>query len=136
MPEAGRAIIRDQIQIGGTALPWADKAMFAELMLGWKLRPWHEASAFEKPVLMDRGVPNVVGYLTLCDLRVPTHVEAAAKKYCYNRMVFIAPYWGPFSGRTPKESRTTRKRKRLAGSWLKLMPTSATNLSSFPGCQS
>lgn len=93
MPEAGRAIIRDQVQIGGTALPWANRAMFAELMLGWELRSWHEASALEKPVLMDRGVPDVIGYLTLCGLRVPTHVEAAAKTYRYNRMVFIAPYW-------------------------------------------
>src|SRR3546814_9419519 len=35
MPEAGRAIIRDQVAIGGAALPWADRAAFAELMLGW-----------------------------------------------------------------------------------------------------
>src|SRR3546814_14045915 len=31
MPEAGRAIIRDQVAIGGAALPWADRAAFAEL---------------------------------------------------------------------------------------------------------
>ncbi|MCV2893915.1 AAA family ATPase [Lentibacter sp. XHP0401] len=93
MPEAGRAIIRDQVQIGGTALPWADRAMFAELMLGWELRSWHEASALEGPVLMDRGVADVVGYLTLCSLPVPDHVEAAAKKYRYNSTVFITPYW-------------------------------------------
>lgn len=93
MPEAGRAIIRDQLRIGGTALPWADKAMFAELMLGWELRSWHEASACEQPVFMDRGVLDVAGYLTLCGFRVPAHVEAAAKAYRYNRKVFIAPYW-------------------------------------------
>ncbi|MDQ2067101.1 AAA family ATPase [Xinfangfangia sp. CPCC 101601] len=98
MPEAGRAIIRDQVQIGGTALPWADKAMFAELMLGWELRSWHEASALENPVFMDRGVPDVVGYLTLSGLRVPAHVEAAAKTYRYNRIVFIAPYWETIFG--------------------------------------
>ena len=62
MPEAGRAIIRDQVRIDGTALPWADKAMFAELMLGWELRSWHEASALEKPVLMDRGIPDSSRY--------------------------------------------------------------------------
>ena len=98
MPEAGRAIIRDQVQIGGTALPWADRAMFAELMLGWDLRSWHEASALERPVLMDRGVADVVGYLTLCGLPVPAHVEAAAKKYRYNSTVFIAPYWEAIFG--------------------------------------
>lgn len=44
MPEAGRAIIRDQIRIGGKALPWADRALFAELMLGWELRSYQEAA--------------------------------------------------------------------------------------------
>lgn len=98
MPEAGRAIIKDQVQIGGMSLPWADRMMFAELMLGWELRSWHEASALDGPVLMDRGVADVFGYLTLCRLPVPAHVEAAANTYRYNRKVFIAPYWGAIFG--------------------------------------
>src|SRR3546814_6830264 len=44
MPEAGRAIIRDQVAIGGADLPWADRAAFAALMLGWELRSWHGSS--------------------------------------------------------------------------------------------
>lgn len=93
MPEAGRAIIQDQVRIGGSALPWAERAMFAELMLGWELRSYHEASAADAPVLMDRGIPDVIGYLTLCGLPVPAHVEAAARIYPYNRRVFLAPHW-------------------------------------------
>lgn len=93
MPEAGRAIIRDQVGIGGTALPWADRTLFAELMLGWELRSWHEAAAGGAPVLMDRGIPDVLGYLTLCGLPVPAHVEAAARTHHYNRRVFLAPHW-------------------------------------------
>ena len=67
--------------------------MFAELMLGWELRSWHEARALDGPVLMDRGIPDVIGYLTLCGLPVPAHVEAAASLYPYNKRVFIAPFW-------------------------------------------
>lgn len=93
MPEAGRAIIREQVRIGGPALPWADWAIFAELMLGWELRSYHEALASDALVLMDRGIPDVVGYLTLCDLPVPAHIEAAAKIHPYNKRVFLAPYW-------------------------------------------
>ena len=93
MPEAGRAIIRDQIRIGGKALPWADRALFAELMLGWELRSYQEALASDALVLMDRGMPDVVGYLTLCGLPVPAHFETAAKTYPYNTRVFLAPYW-------------------------------------------
>src|SRR3546814_2589932 len=66
MPEAGRAIIRDQVAIGGAALPWADRAAFAELMLGWELRSWHEAHDRAGPVICDRSVPDVAGYLRLC----------------------------------------------------------------------
>ncbi|WP_198672238.1 AAA family ATPase [Pseudogemmobacter bohemicus] len=98
MPEAGRAIIRDQVRIGGTALPWADRAMFAELMLGWELRSWHEASISDGPVFMDRGVADIVGYLALCGLPVPAHVETAAKTFRYNKTVFIAPYWEAIFG--------------------------------------
>ena len=93
MPEAGRAIIQDQVRIGGSALPWADRAAFAELMLGWELRSHREASTLSSPVLMDRGIPDVIGYLTLCDLPVPPHMERAAELFRYNRQVFIAPYW-------------------------------------------
>lgn len=93
MPEAGRAIIRDQVGIGGPALPWADRALFAELMLDRALRSWHEALAGGAPVLMDRGIPDIAGYLLLCGLPVPAHVEAAAQRHRYNRRVFLAPYW-------------------------------------------
>ena len=93
MPEAGRTIIRDQVRIGGPALPWADRSIFAELMLGWELRSYYEAVASDAPVLMDRGIPDVVGYLTLCGLPVPAHIEVAAKIHPYNKRVFLAPYW-------------------------------------------
>jgi predicted ATPase len=93
MPEAGRAIIRDQVAIGGTALPWADRIAFAELMLGWELRSWHEAGDLAGPVIFDRGLPDVVGYLHLCGLPVATHVERAADLFRYRPRVFIAPPW-------------------------------------------
>src|SRR3546814_18740364 len=63
MPAAGRAIIRDQVEIGGAALPWVDRAAFADLMLGWDLRSWHEAHDLAGPVIGDRSVHDVAGYL-------------------------------------------------------------------------
>ena len=93
MPEAGRAIIQDQVAIGGTALPWADRLAFAELMLGWELRSHHEACEFAEPVFFDRGVPDVMGYLRVCGLDVPEHIRRAASKFRYNTRVFLAPPW-------------------------------------------
>ena len=93
MPEAGRAIIRDQMAIGGNALPWADRALFAELMLAWELRAHREARTLAGPVILDRGVPDVLGYLRLCGLPIPDHMRRAAEQCRYNRTVFVAPYW-------------------------------------------
>jgi len=93
MPEAGRAIIRDQVAIGGTALPWADRTAFAELMLGWEMRSYREARELPGPTVLDRGIPDVIGYLQVCGLPIPTHVWKAAELCRYNRRVFIAPYW-------------------------------------------
>lgn len=93
MPEAGRAIIRDQVAIGGGALPWADRAAFAELTLGWELRSWNDAQDRKGPVIFDRGVPDVSGYLRLCGLPVPAYITRAANLFRYQRRVFIAPPW-------------------------------------------
>jgi predicted ATPase len=93
MPEGGRAIIQDQVAIGGQALPWADRVAFSELMLAWDLRSYREAQALPAPIIFDRGIPDVVGYLTLCGLPVPPHVRKAAQLHRYRRQVFIAPVW-------------------------------------------
>lgn len=93
MPEAGRAIIKDQVDIGGFALPWSDRAAYAELMLGWEMRSWREAQAIDGPVLFDRGIPDVIGYLRLCGLPIPEATMRAAQMHRYARRVFIAPPW-------------------------------------------
>jgi len=91
--EGGRAIIRDQLAIGGTALPWADRSAFAAQMLGWEMRSHHMADAIEGPVFFDRGVPDVLGYLRLTGEPVPLHVETAARHFRYDQRIFIAPWW-------------------------------------------
>lgn len=90
MPEAGRAIIQHQLSIGGSALPWADRNLFAELMLSWDIRSYNEALQLNTSVLFDRGTPDVMGYLRLCNLPVPPHIEKAAHTYRYHQRVFIA----------------------------------------------
>ena len=91
--EAGRGIIQDQVDIGGSALPWADRALFAELMLSWEMRNYHLAQQQPEPVFFDRGVLDVAGYLRLSELPVPQHVLRAAEEFRYNRRVFVAPPW-------------------------------------------
>jgi predicted ATPase len=104
--EAGRAIIRDQMAIGGRALPWLDPRGFAEQMLAWEIRSHRAALGEEGTTFFDRGVPDVIGYLRLMRLPVPAHMEVAARTFRYNRRVFIAPPW-PEIFRQDEERRQT-----------------------------
>ncbi|AGC43524.1 hypothetical protein MYSTI_02197 [Myxococcus stipitatus DSM 14675] len=93
LPEAGRAIIQQQVETGGDALPWADRLAFAEQMFRWELRTHRTARARQGPVILDRGLPDVIGYLRVCGLSVPPYLWKAAKVLRYHRRVFIAPHW-------------------------------------------
>jgi predicted ATPase len=93
LPEAGRAIIRDQVAIGGAALPWKDPALYAELMLSWDLRSRWSAPSEPGPVFFDRGIVDLIGYLRLSRISVPAHFFAAAEAFRYHQRVFIAPPW-------------------------------------------
>lgn len=130
MPEAGRAIIRDQARIGGSALPWRDRAVFAELMLAWELRSHGEAARLDRPVAMDRGVPDVLGYLTLCGLPVPAHVAAAARLFDTTGASFSRPGGTRSTCRTASAGRTRGKPRRRAGSWRR--PMRASDMTSSP----
>jgi predicted ATPase len=91
--EAGRGVIRDQLACGGSALPWSNPALFAELMLCWEMRSYHIAKRDSGWVFFDRGVPDVAGYLRLVGIPVPEHIHQAAEKFRYHPRVFIAPPW-------------------------------------------
>jgi predicted ATPase len=93
MPEAGRAIIQDQVDIGGTAPPWSDREAFAALMLAWELRAYREAVSAPGPIIFDRGIPDVIGYLRLCGLPMPAPALRAAELRRYASKVVIAPPW-------------------------------------------
>lgn len=93
MPEAGRSVIRGEVAAGGTALPWADRAAFAERMLDIDMRSHTKATAMDGIVLFDRGIPDIAGYLDLCGLPRPGRLMDAARRLRYSRTVFIAPPW-------------------------------------------
>lgn len=93
VPEAGRAIIRQQVPIAGRGRPSVDPYLFAELMLSWDLQSWRAHASSPGPVYFDRGIVDVIGYLTLLGLPVPEHMRAAARLHRYNQRVFACPPW-------------------------------------------
>jgi predicted ATPase len=90
VPESGRAIIRDQVAVGGDALPWRDAARFAEAMIEADITAYRTAPT--GPVIFDRGIPDTIGYLRLTGLPVPRRLTTAARRTRYGR-IFVAPPW-------------------------------------------
>ena len=93
MPEAGRAIIQQQVAIDGPALAWKDPGLFAELGLSWEMRSYREALQLTGPVFFDHSLAGSPGYYRLMGLPVPAHVHAAASTMRYHRRALIAPPW-------------------------------------------
>jgi predicted ATPase len=79
MSEAGRAVIREEVAAGGTALPWNDRDAFAERMLAHDLRSYEEAQTKDGVLFFDRGIPDIIGYRTLCRLDIPGALTRAAE---------------------------------------------------------
>ncbi len=112
-PEVGRAIIREEMAAGGTALPWVDHLAFAEKMLVREVAAHRAALATARTVVLDRGVPDVAGFLRISEIAVPPAIDHAARACRYNPRVFIAPWWEDIfttdaeRKQTPEEARAT-----------------------------
>ncbi|CAM2957595.1 ATPase [Brevundimonas diminuta] len=131
-PEAGRAIIRRQQAIDGEALPWKDRALFAELMLDRELEAHARAESADGPVFFDRGVPDVVGYLSLCGLPVPAHMERAAQDIRYDRRVFIAPVWPEIFGQDAERKQDLDEARRTFDAMAETYPRFGYELIELP----
>ncbi|HEX8389128.1 MAG TPA: AAA family ATPase [Sphingomonas sp.] len=92
-PEVGRAVIKEELARGGNAVPWGDERAFADRMIGRECAAHAAALASGRTVVLDRGVPDVIGFLRVSALNVPPLIDAAAKSHRYNARVFLAPFW-------------------------------------------
>ncbi|MDP1618685.1 AAA family ATPase [Phenylobacterium sp.] len=91
--EAGRAVIREQRAIGGTALPWADRDAYWRAMFEKDLAAYRAASATRRRTFFDRGLPDLMGYAALEGLSPPTSGVKAIEQARYADLVFTAPPW-------------------------------------------
>jgi predicted ATPase len=88
--EVSRQLIREQTASGGSLLPWNDLEAFA-----WECVRRMQAQAVRCPkdrrVFLDRGVPDVAGYLRHGGYAVPPELRALAA--IYTPIMFFAPAW-------------------------------------------
>lgn len=94
VPEEGRRIIKEQININGDALPWKDKKGFADLMFKGSVSAFQEMNKLDdQPIFFDRGILDTIGYLKLERIPVPQEMKMIASEIKYHNHVFILPPW-------------------------------------------
>ncbi len=91
--EVGRQIICEQALIGGDAHHGGDRLKYRELMLSRSIYTFNAVEEREKPVFLDRGIPDLVGYGTLIGVETPPHILKAATLFRAHKQVFIMPPW-------------------------------------------
>lgn len=95
VPEAARAIIQDQVENNGTALPWKDKERYTALMLEQSIKSYTQLlkKGKELPVFFDRGILDSLAYCTITNQIITDPMEHFAQYYRYNTIVFMLPPW-------------------------------------------
>ncbi|MDD7909367.1 AAA family ATPase [Pseudovibrio exalbescens] len=89
--EPGRRVVKDQVQNGGTALPWIDLAAFAREAMACCLRDYSAAARLSGPVFFDRSLIDAVTAFE--HATGSTEYRAHAHMYRYAQTVFLAPPW-------------------------------------------
>ncbi|HEV8051946.1 MAG TPA: AAA family ATPase, partial [Parachlamydiaceae bacterium] len=88
VPEPGRQIVKEQIAIEGDALPWINLNKFLELALSRYVFQFNQKESL-KIVFFDRGIVDAIQL----DQAQPVYFQNAAKKFRYQRLVFLVPPW-------------------------------------------
>ena len=88
--EASRMLIREQLAHQGRLLPWGDLWGFAQ-ECGTRMQAQLADSAHRGRCFFDRGLPDLIGYLSHGGHGAPDAWRAASRDYA--PMVFFAPPW-------------------------------------------
>lgn len=91
--EVGRQVIQSQVEQGGKAVPWQDKAAFRDRMLFAEQANLARVADHEGTVFFDRGLVDVYGYSRLEGLTVPPSLVSACEAHRYHDPVFLFPPW-------------------------------------------
>jgi predicted ATPase len=89
-PEVARELLR---QPGGMSLREADPLGFAVAMLAAHVREYEAMARSGGPVVFDRGVCDVVGFLAVSGLPVPDAIDRTCRSLRYAGPVLRAPAW-------------------------------------------
>ena len=88
--ESARAVIREQVESGGSAVPWLDNQAFADQTGARDIAIFDSLSQETGRIFFDRGILDSYGGNGA--IPSPTLIEAIRTRR-YNRRVFLFPPW-------------------------------------------
>jgi predicted ATPase len=91
--EPGRQVVKEQLYIGGDALPWGNWSLFVELTFSRSIYHIVTAARRDRLSFFDRGIVDQVSGLERRGLSVPEHLAAAVDRFRYHETVFMMPPW-------------------------------------------
>ncbi|MBD2747843.1 AAA family ATPase [Microvirga sp. BT688] len=89
--EPGRRIVRQELQEGGTALPWKDAQAFSRRAIAMALEDQAAAAALNGWVFFDRSLVDAAAFLQ--HLTHEPVLTSLAHLHCYHHTVFLTPPW-------------------------------------------
>lgn len=91
-PEISREVILKAREEGVDYLFLENPMLFSERLLEGRIKQYQNAVNEEKPVFIDRGIPDVVAYMDFIGDTYPVEFVAACETYKYDK-VFLLPPW-------------------------------------------
>jgi len=89
--EPGRRIVKQELESGGSALPWVDPLAFTQRAIEMALADREAAHIHSGWVFFDRGLIDAASALEACTGQPVLEVLGA--RHRYHRRVFMAPPW-------------------------------------------
>ena len=110
--EPGRQIVKEQLHIGGDALPWTNAAKFIDLVISRAMHQMIQAAQSDRIAVFDRGIIDAVTSFQRMNSPVPAYYLSALENYRYNRKVFLSPPWPEIYGNDSERRHTFEDAKR------------------------
>ena len=90
--EIARKVIAQEVEKGTSSLPWDNVEAFSLLVLNQMIAQ-KEKHENNEASFLDRGIPDIIGYLHHANLTPDPIFEQYLSKFNYNQKVFFAPIW-------------------------------------------
>jgi len=91
--EPGRQIVKDQLECGGSGLPWENAILFAELCIAKCMEFHGSADNADYPVIYDRSYIDALSALEAMNSANRSDYYGNESHYRYHNTVYFTPPW-------------------------------------------